>query len=935
MKRVLVVTLLSLGAAGCAQSRSALSQQDPPGSTTAKSKLGPVAVNPVPSLYDTVNRSMGNSAVVRSAIKDPDDPRWSGRAPASVALNPGGPVPADSGQSQTQMALAGDAKPTTPTATAAVPAQGPLATQLPATAAVPAQAPLATELPATAAVPAQAPLVTELPATAAVPAQGPLATPLPATEAPVASPEATARGAVSAEPLSGPDAAAAIAANPVRNPAPASQPEALTNPIALPAPDSPRDTLTMPTPRVSPAPDSTPPRGDAVPSDPPGTSMGLPVSGPIPVPPEGPQNGAPALPALPDNALANPPGPLTPGSPDIAPPPGGSQDALANPPSPLPPGSPDVAPPPSGGPQGALVNPSGSLAPASPEGVPTRQARKPIADPLLGPNPQLMPPIPDVTEADAIPVKKTAQPARAMPAAGPAAASLKPTASSTPTAVPDVKPPALPDLPELPPAAAAPAPSQAPAQSPAAAPAPIELEVAPSADPGAGVAPAPAEKPAGSGGSAALTEPASAGSVAALPVLEVAPQAASAAATLTAQTASGPAGSPRSDPQVVLASGEKTKQQPPVPPDPASLADRRRRVVLPEPGRPLAKVGEEVVTYHDLMGVVLQHRAYEQLRNAYLAGGAAEKREAEKQITMMKIALLDELINRSLLAQEAKRHITKRKEGATMLNSIYEEADQRFRESEVLPLQRKLNLDTESQVKEKLAEQGWSLSEMQQAFRQKYIGEMYLYSILRDKIKAELPDMRKYYSEHAEKHEFDRPALITWREIVVEPVKSPPREGTKDDTKIPFEGDSINLAAARGEATAILERLRKGEDFAKLARTESDGPAASRSHGGLMETSPGGYGIPAVNKALESLPIGQVSDLIEAPDGYHIVKVEKRRAAGPATFEEVQNQIKPLIENEKGNRERIALITKLRKNNYIRIYSEKSKKVDEPKPAKT
>ena len=212
---------------------------------------------------------------------------------------------------------------------------------------------------------------------------------------------------------------------------------------------------------------------------------------------------------------------------------------------------------------------------------------------------------------------------------------------------------------------------------------------------------------------------------------------------------------------------------------------------------------------------------------------------------------------------------------------------------------------------------------------------MYLYSVLRDKVRVELPDMLKYYSEHADKHKFDRPALITWREIVVEPVKSAHSKGSNDDTKIPLEGDSINLAAARGEAIAILERLRKGEDFATLARTESDGPAASRSHGGLMETSPGGYGIAAVNKAVETLPIGQVSDLIEGPDGYHIVKVEKRRAAGPATFEEVQNKIKPLIENEKWNRERVALITKLRKNNYIKIYSANSRKVDEPKPAKT
>ena len=73
MKRVSAVMLLSLAAAGCAQSRSALTKQD------ARAP-DPVAVKPVPSLHDTINSGMGNPAVVRTAIKDPENPHWSGRA---------------------------------------------------------------------------------------------------------------------------------------------------------------------------------------------------------------------------------------------------------------------------------------------------------------------------------------------------------------------------------------------------------------------------------------------------------------------------------------------------------------------------------------------------------------------------------------------------------------------------------------------------------------------------------------------------------------------------------------------------------------------------------------------------------------------------------------------------------------------------------------
>src|SRR5262249_21225871 len=158
-----------------------------------------------------------------------------------------------------------------------------------------------------------------------------------------------------------------------------------------------------------------------------------------------------------------------------------------------------------------------------------------------------------------------------------------------------------------------------------------------------------------------------------------------------------------------------------------------------------------------------------------------------------------------------------------------------------------------------------------------------------------------------------------WREIVVEPIepKHTAAANAPHDGAVLLTSDRSSREVARREALALLEKLRKGEDFAALARKESDGPAASRNQGGLMETSPGGYGVPAVNEALETLPLGQLSGVIEAPDGFHIVKVERRRPAGPASFAEVNNQIKPILENAKFVAERNAFLAKLRKNTVI------------------
>ena len=108
---------------------------------------------------------------------------------------------------------------------------------------------------------------------------------------------------------------------------------------------------------------------------------------------------------------------------------------------------------------------------------------------------------------------------------------------------------------------------------------------------------------------------------------------------------------------------------------------------------------------------------------------------------------------------------------------------------------------------------------------------MYLDQKLSEGRKVELPEMLKYYNEHLHDKEYDRPAQITWRELVVE------------------KGHHPNPADARRKADNLLARLNRGEDFATLARTESEGPSSIRAQGGLMQTSPGSYAVEAVNQA--------------------------------------------------------------------------------------
>ncbi len=151
-----------------------------------------------------------------------------------------------------------------------------------------------------------------------------------------------------------------------------------------------------------------------------------------------------------------------------------------------------------------------------------------------------------------------------------------------------------------------------------------------------------------------------------------------------------------------------------------------------------------------------------------------------------------------------------------------------------------------------------------------------------------------YY--HAHLDEFQQPALIVWREIVVKP------------------GDGERAEALR-KAASLRDQLQRGADFATLARSQSEGPTAAK--GGSWETGPGASISPAVNEALERLPIQQVSPLLEGPHGFHIIRVESRRPAGPKPFEEVQRTITTKLQEEAFRKEMEEYIAKLREHAIV------------------
>jgi len=103
---------------------------------------------------------------------------------------------------------------------------------------------------------------------------------------------------------------------------------------------------------------------------------------------------------------------------------------------------------------------------------------------------------------------------------------------------------------------------------------------------------------------------------------------------------------------------------------------------------------------------------------------------------------------------------------------------------------------------------------------------------------------------------------------------------------------------AQERAQDLLRQIRAGADFAALAATASDDDRYSPTGGLEAETLLSSLN-PDRQKAVASLGVGEVSDLIETDRGYEIVRVEERGHHLPPDYEESKPKLRPRLTAER------------------------------------
>jgi peptidyl-prolyl cis-trans isomerase C len=135
-------------------------------------------------------------------------------------------------------------------------------------------------------------------------------------------------------------------------------------------------------------------------------------------------------------------------------------------------------------------------------------------------------------------------------------------------------------------------------------------------------------------------------------------------------------------------------------------------------------------------------------------------------------------------------------------------------------------------------------------------------------------------------------------------------------------GDDKAGKAAEDKAKAVIARLNKGEDFAKIAGELTEDPSG-KSNGGDLGYFAKEQMVPEFANVAFSLDKGKVSAPVKTQFGWHIIKVEDKRAKPKPTYD----QVKPQLEQFVVRKAQADLVTKLRADAKI----VKNYKVEEPK----
>jgi len=166
-----------------------------------------------------------------------------------------------------------------------------------------------------------------------------------------------------------------------------------------------------------------------------------------------------------------------------------------------------------------------------------------------------------------------------------------------------------------------------------------------------------------------------------------------------------------------------------------------------------------------------------------------------------------------------------------------------------------------------------SLKALQNDIRDNILINKYIEEKLSDSMKVTDADVEQFYKSADQSSTVRHILLLT--------------QGKSDQEKM----------AAYEKINGLLLRARQGENFEALAKQYSEDPG-SKSNGGLYRDIRRGDMVKPFEDAAFTVPVGQISDIIETQYGFHILKViERKKETRP--LEKVRRELEEQVKMAK------------------------------------
>lgn len=247
--------------------------------------------------------------------------------------------------------------------------------------------------------------------------------------------------------------------------------------------------------------------------------------------------------------------------------------------------------------------------------------------------------------------------------------------------------------------------------------------------------------------------------------------------------------------------------------------------------------------------------------------------------------LLKKMIDNILIGQEAK------KSGIAINdNEVIETINDMLS-------RRKIKMED---LQSELAKENSSMEAYRKEVKEHLLRMRLLKREIRSRITVSEEEIGDYYLKHREAYEGKEAVRI--KQILILYPNNP-------DEKI-----KANL---RKQIDAVHKRLLNGEPFEQLAVQYSQGPGAAA--GGDIGFIEKGTILPSLETVAFRLKMDEISEVIESPVGFHIIKAVDKRGAGIKPINSVRDEIKAKIEDEKSDKKYDEWIQELRSKSLIEI----------------